>query len=140
MFCPGAHLSRTLQSRCKTIAAIWTEFQIAAPGTRKTRPSYPDGAGSPSPQLPHSFFQECVRKGAQAGRLTVGGSTVALRMGENVLGFPALQIEPGPRREESETGLRQFQAAFAREHRVEAFAQRVQMQNVGGRVCELRIA
>jgi hypothetical protein len=62
------------------------------------------------------------------------------RVGKDVLGFPALQIEPGPRRQEGEAGLRQFGAAFARQHDIEAFAQGMQVQHVGSRVSELRFA
>ena len=51
-------------------------------------------------------------------------------MGENVLGFPALQIELCPCRQEAKAGLRQSKPAFAREHRVEAFAQRMQVQDI----------
>ena len=61
-------------------------------------------------------------------------------MGENVLGVPALQVEPGPRGKEPETGLRQFQPALAREHAVEPVAQAMQMQHVGGGVGQLRLA
>lgn len=61
-------------------------------------------------------------------------------MRENVLGLPALQIEPGARRQELETGFRKLAAALARNHHVELFAQAVQMQHVGGGIGELRFA
>jgi hypothetical protein len=142
VFCPGAHLSRTLQSRCKTIAATWTEFQIAAPGLYPARPNHliRTVLDRPARNCRTPFFRSVSEKGRELAVLTVNGNIGALRMSENILGFPALQIEPGPRRQESETGLRQFQPAFARKHCVQALAQRVQMQNVGGRVSELRFA
>src|SRR5205823_4905665 len=62
------------------------------------------------------------------------------RMRENILGVPALQIELGPRRQEFETGLRQPQTALARQHGIEAFAQTMQMQDVGSRIGQLRLA
>src|SRR5437016_125624 len=52
-------------------------------------------------------------------------------MGENVLGFPALQIELGPRWQKIETGLRQWNTALAREHRIQSFARRLQVWRVG---------
>ena len=62
------------------------------------------------------------------------------RMREDVLGLPAAEIELGPGRQEVETGLRQFVAAFARQHRVEPLAQTMQMQHVGRGIGELRLA
>src|ERR1700687_2215658 len=62
------------------------------------------------------------------------------RMRKNILGVPALQVELRPRRQKFETGLRQFGAALAREHGIEPFAQRMQMQHVGGRIGQLRLA
>src|SRR5882757_8273814 len=61
-------------------------------------------------------------------------------MRKNVLVLPALQVEFGPHRQELKARLRQFSAAFAREHGIETLAQPVQMQYVGSRVSELRIA
>ena len=61
-------------------------------------------------------------------------------MRENILGFPALQIEPRPGWQELETGLRQLAAALAQKHRVEPLAQGVQMQYVGRRIGKLRVA
>jgi len=59
-------------------------------------------------------------------------------MREDVFELPAAEIEPRPRRQEIETGLRKFGAPLAREHRVEALAQRVQVQDVGSGISELR--
>jgi hypothetical protein len=61
-------------------------------------------------------------------------------MREDVLGLPAAEIELGPGRQEVEAGLRQLGAAFARQHRVETFAQAMQMQHVGSGIGELRLA
>src|SRR6478609_1736845 len=61
-------------------------------------------------------------------------------MRENILGLPAAEIELHPGRQEVETGLRQCCAALARQHGIESLAQAMQMQYVGGRVGELRLA
>ena len=61
-------------------------------------------------------------------------------MRENILGLPALQIELCPGRQEFEARLRQIGAALARQHGVEALAKGVQMQDVGGRIGQLRFA
>jgi hypothetical protein len=46
----------------------------------------------------------------------------ALRMRKNILGLPALQIQLGASREEFETSFRKLNAAFARQHRIQAIA------------------
>src|SRR5882757_1300125 len=61
-------------------------------------------------------------------------------MRENVLGLPAAEVELGPGGEKFETGFCKLSAAFAHQHGIEAFAQGVQMQYVGGGVGELRLA
>ena len=62
------------------------------------------------------------------------------RMRKNVLGFPAGKIKFRPRRQKVETGLRKLGAALARQHRIQLFAQRMQMQHIGGGIGELRLA
>ena len=43
-------------------------------------------------------------------------------MREDVFGFPAAEIEPGPGRQEVETGLRHRSAALARQHGIKPLA------------------
>src|ERR1700722_10953704 len=83
--------------------------------------------------------QECVRNGARPAGMPVK-SSCGSRMRENILGVPALQIEPRPRRQKFETGLRQPEAALAGEHGIEALAQRMQMQDIGSCIGQLRLA
>jgi hypothetical protein len=45
-----------------------------------------------------------------------------LRVRENVLGLPALQIELGAGRQKLETGVRELDAPLARQHDIEALA------------------
>ena len=60
-------------------------------------------------------------------------------MGKNVFRRPARDIEPDPVGKEAETGRRQGVAALAHQHRVELVPQRMQMENVAGRIGHLRI-
>src|SRR5215210_3642987 len=62
------------------------------------------------------------------------GHTGQLRMGENILPAPAGKIKACAFRQEAEAGLRQFGAAFPRQHGIELLAQSVQMQHVGSRI------
>ena len=85
---------------------------------------------------------EYVRNGAAFHHTAVASGyffSRRSRMCKNVLGFPALQVEFGPRRQKLETGLRQRGAPLAREHRIQPLAQTMQMQYVGGRVSQLRL-
>ena len=61
-------------------------------------------------------------------------------MCKDILGVPAPQVELGPRRQKFEAGLRQFEPALAGQHRIEAFAQSMQVQHIGGGLSELRLA
>ena len=61
-------------------------------------------------------------------------------VGENVHRLEAREIEPRPLGQIAEGRARKAVAALARQHRVELFAQRVQVQHVGGGVGELRLA
>src|SRR6266849_4779680 len=95
------------------------------------------------PALPEdaagTWSQHCDRNGAE----TAPGRRYRrprLRMRENVLGVPAIQIELCPGRQEFETGLRQPDAALARQHGVEPLAQAMQMQHVGSGVGQLCLA
>src|SRR5262249_35859313 len=62
------------------------------------------------------------------------------RMRKNVLGFPTGEIEFRPRRQKVEAGLRKLGAALARQHPIQLFAQRMQVQDVGGGISQLRLA
>src|SRR5712671_3530857 len=84
---------------------------------------------------PRTSRYQCDRNGA-----VTAAKHRRSRMRKNVFGIPALQIEPGPGRQEFETGLRQRGAALTREHGIEAFAQGMQMQHVRGRIGQLRLA
>ena len=61
-------------------------------------------------------------------------------MGENVLFGPASQIERGAGRQKIETGLREIQPSFADQHGFKAFLDGMQVQHIGGRILQLRIA
>src|ERR1700737_5314830 len=82
---------------------------------------------------------ECDRNAAEAGWWDASKGHGS-RMRKNVLGVPALQIELCPRRQKFEARLRQRQAALAREHGIEAFAQGMQMQHVRRSIGQLRLA
>ena len=58
----------------------------------------------------------------------------------NLIVVPSGQVQSSPPRQKVETGLRQFGAAFARQHDVEALTQGMQMQYVGSRVSKLRFS
>ena len=60
-------------------------------------------------------------------------------MGENVLFGPAGQIEPGARRQKFECRLRQRRPPLTRQHRIEALAQRMQVQDIGGGIAQLLV-
>ena len=60
-------------------------------------------------------------------------------MREDVLLRPPFEVKQDTRRQEPETGLRQFGSPFTREHRVKPGAQRVQMQNIGRGVAQLLV-
>src|SRR5215467_8688445 len=58
-------------------------------------------------------------------------------MCKDVLLGPPLEIKQDTMRQEFETGLRQFLASLASQHRVEAATQGVQVHNVGGGIPKL---
>src|SRR5262249_24793654 len=60
-------------------------------------------------------------------------------MGKDILRRPAREVEPHPIRQEAEAGIRQRSAPLPRQHGVELGLQRVQMQDVRGRIGDLRI-
>ena len=60
-------------------------------------------------------------------------------MGKDVLGRPAAEIETRAVGQETETGGGQFIAALARQHHVQFFAQRMEMQHIGRGIGDLRI-
>ena len=61
----------------------------------------------------------------------------ALRMGKNILARETGEVEPDPIRQEAKAGLRQLFAAFAGEHDIEALFERMEMDDIGGRVGNL---
>src|SRR5215469_12798447 len=64
----------------------------------------------------------------------------ALRMGKNILVRETGEVEPDPVGEEAKAGLRQLFAAFAREHDIEPLFERMEMEDIGGRIGNLRFA
>src|ERR1700687_2549339 len=52
---------------------------------------------------------------------------------------PAAKVELNSCRQEAETGLRQRRPISPRQHLIEPLLQRMQMQNVGGGIGELRV-
>src|SRR6478735_4612892 len=65
---------------------------------------------------------------------------MSLAVGENIGLAPAHDVEPYPRRQESETFDRQRQPPLALQHHIELVADRMEMQHVGGGVGELGLA
>src|SRR5436190_19419821 len=61
-------------------------------------------------------------------------------MREDILLAPAGEVEPGAGGQEAEAGGGEFGTALAGEPRSEALLERVQMEDVGGGVGELRLA
>lgn len=60
-------------------------------------------------------------------------------MGENVGFFPAQQIKPGPGRQKFEAGLRVGLTVITPEPLCQFTGQRMQVQNIGGGIFELRL-
>ena len=61
-------------------------------------------------------------------------------MGKNILARETGEVEPDPIRQEAKAGLRQLFAAFAGEHDIEALFERMEMDDIGGRVGNLCFA
>ena len=58
-------------------------------------------------------------------------------MSKDIFALPTGKIEGGTGRQEIEAGLRQFGAAFARQHLVQLLAHRMQIQHVAGGIFQL---
>jgi hypothetical protein len=61
-------------------------------------------------------------------------------MGKNILARETGEVEPDPIRQEVKASLRQLLSAFAGEHDIEARFERMEMDDIGGRVGNLRFA
>jgi hypothetical protein len=61
-------------------------------------------------------------------------------MGKNILARETGEVEPDPIGEEAKAGLRQLFPAFAGEHDIEPLFERMEMDDIGGRVGNLRFA
>src|SRR5215475_16098676 len=64
----------------------------------------------------------------------------SLRMGKDVLGSPAREVESRPFGQEAETGGREILPPLACQQRVELLLKGVQVEHVRGRIGHLRIA
>ena len=63
----------------------------------------------------------------------------ALRMGKNVLGGETGKVEPHPLGQEAKTRRGQLLPPLARQHGVQPFLERVQINDVGGGLGDLRV-
>ncbi len=61
-------------------------------------------------------------------------------MGENINFRPSIQIQPGPYGKKFEAGLRQFRAAFSRQHGLQTLSDVVQIKHIGSRIFQLLLA
>ena len=61
-------------------------------------------------------------------------------MGEDILARETGEVEPDPIRQEAKAGLRQLFAAFAGKHDIEPLLERMEMDDIGGGVGNLRFA
>ena len=66
-------------------------------------------------------------------------AATVLGMGENILGGKAREIEPNPVRQETKTRRGQLLAALPHQHGVQPLFERVQIEDVGGSVGNLRV-
>src|SRR5712692_2832880 len=116
----------------KTCAPAWSKSDTAAKWFIPRPPPARESGGPPAILT--------ISRGHSRPQIWPGRGTPGSRMGEDVLGRPAGQVQPHPVGEEAEAGRRQFPAPLARQHGVEPLLQGVQMQHVGSRIGYLGIA